>query len=62
MTIAATITTTAQSEAPDTIWNSVWVCHENTPYYIYDTGCIVGINNGGTVTNNHYDKQMCGGK
>ena len=25
-------------------------------------GCIVGINNGGTVTNNHYDKQMCGGK
>ena len=26
-----------------------------------ETGCIVGINNGGTLTNNHYDKQMCGG-
>jgi len=23
-------------------------------------GCIVGLNNGGTVINNHYDKQMCG--
>jgi len=25
-----------------------------------DTGCIVGKNYGGTVINNHYDKQMCG--
>ena len=25
-----------------------------------ETGCIVGRNTGGTVSNNHYDKQMCG--
>jgi len=26
-----------------------------------DTGCIVGRNNsGGNISNNHYDKQMCG--
>jgi len=25
-----------------------------------DTGCIVGKNNGGNISNNHYDKQMCG--
>jgi len=25
-----------------------------------NVGCIVGKNNGGTLTNNHYDKQMCG--
>ena len=25
-----------------------------------ETGCIVGRNNGGTISNNHYDKQMCG--
>jgi len=24
------------------------------------TGCIVGKNNGGNISNNHYDKQMCG--
>jgi len=25
-----------------------------------DTGCIVGKNSGGNISNNHYDKQMCG--
>jgi hypothetical protein len=25
-----------------------------------DTGCIVGRRIGGIITNNHYDKQMCG--
>jgi len=25
-----------------------------------DTGCIVGKNDGGAISNNHYDKQMCG--
>ena len=27
---------------------------------VSETGCIVGRNNGGTISNNHYDKQMCG--
>jgi hypothetical protein len=25
-----------------------------------NVGCIVGINNGGTIINCHYDMQMCG--
>jgi len=27
---------------------------------VSETGCIVGRNNGGNISNNHYDKQMCG--
>ena len=27
---------------------------------VSEVGCIVGRNNGGTLINNHYDKQMCG--